>query len=222
MMNMSEDYYGQPFGPAIRFGLCDRCNDEPPTWMVSRVDENNQTIVSFLCELCYEVSASGLSAVTTEIENENESEERPTWMEDFIKEQPDSLQTIGTEIDATYADAPEEFTVEAERYTNEGRKGIRVAKWATAFIQEALFGPNPKGWLEKQNAYTIENIDQTVHTLTSFTKNQTGAVKLSALKCLEPILQTGTAEQQKIVQATIQELTTDADDTVAALAKSLQ
>jgi hypothetical protein len=151
---------------------------------------------------------------------------RPAWVEEIIKEQKEagSIETIGTishttSQDTEFSAAPESFTAEEELVFEEDEiSGRQVAGWAPKFIQEALFGPNPEGWLADQRAFEPDNIELTIKTLASFVNHDMPSVKLSAIQCLNSASKRDNSLRDQVVKV-MKAYTEDSNESVSDFAE---
>ena len=162
---------------------CDVCKkNQDIQWMKSR-NVNGATEIQFLCGECYNQSA-GLSTQGSSEKLEGTEpiilSKRPSWMTEFMKEseEVESLGTIGTDTirgETSYPEAREQLVIEEKNEileVGEPESKRQVAQWNATFIQEALFGEDPTGWLKKQGAYEPEKLNETISTLLILLENQ--------------------------------------------------
>lgn len=235
---MSDDlFYGRPISNglgALSFDLCEICQRKTPIWLESKF-ENDMPIVRFTCEECHEKESEqkkfNEDAFYTRPSSENEElpeTTRPAWMNEFIdgQKQSGAIDTIGdiTEIEpeiAEFSEPEEQYQAESDQeYVSDidEEEVIPQAHWSAGFIQEALFGPNPEEWLEKQGGYNSEALQLTISTLTAFSNNQVSGVKLSAILCLAGLVRRDSSSKNDVIGA-IERFTNDEDESVGQFAK---
>jgi hypothetical protein len=172
-----------------------------------------------------------------EIPAENEDitpVERPAWMQDFIDEAEKSgaIETIGGTEEAESnieilgefdSESSSEDTLPTQANETELSNAVssegeevqpQIAHWSGAFVKEALFGQDPVSWLEQQSAFGEENIDVTIFTLTKLSENQVTNVKITAIHCLNNIINKFSNKKDEIISA-LKNFTDDIDEMVS-------
>lgn len=229
----SNDFYGRPLNPGtenLEFDVCEVCSRRSPQWLEIEY-QDNVPIVRFACNECHQEylnrdQNTRLNIARQITDNEEITETvRPGWVDEFIKDQSDTgvISTIDEptslgESSVTYAEAPESFQ-EAEIANDEPVEDqVQIAGWAAKFMQEALFGPNPEGWLESTGAYEDDNMKLTILTLGSFANHDVPSVKLSAVQCLAGAYRRQPSGKDDIL-GELAKYNADADETVSAFAQ---
>jgi len=225
---MSEEFW-RPLASDVEFRFCEICGSEEVNFLQSKED-NGVTLIRFLCRNCHTNRRVVVDAVR-QIGDEEvvDGGIREAWLDEFIEEQKasGSLQSIGevavhTE-ELSYAQAPEEEEVPeyfADEVDEEDYTTMAVAPWSAGFVQEALFGIDPETWLNEQGAYKTENLDVTIQTLIGLSHNQTGAVKLTSIKCMSSAAQNANAKQKEKLKNALKMHAEDQDELTAQVANS--
>jgi hypothetical protein len=231
----ADEFYGRPISrgfTSLEINLCEVCQRKSPNWLEAKFDAEIP-VVRFTCDNCHEEaisSAGGLSEdfFARELGDQEELPEpaRPAWVEEIIKEQKEagSIETIGSvsanqSQDTRFSAAPESFTTEETPvYEEDDLAHRQVAGWAPKFIQEALFGPNPEGWLTDQGALEPDNIELTIKTLASFADHDMPSVKLSAIQCLNSASKKDASFREQVINA-MKAYTEDSDEMVSDFAQ---
>ena len=228
MMYMSEEFW-RPLDSDVEFRFCEICGSEEVNFLQSK-EENGVTLIRFLCRDCH----NNRNVVVDSVRQIGDDEVidggiREAWLDEFIEEQKasGSLQSIGevaihTE-ELSYAQAPEEEEVPeyfADEIEEEDYTTMAVAPWSAGFVQEALFGSDPEAWLNEQGAFQPENLDVTIQTLIGLSHNQTGAVKLTSIKCMGTAAQNANVEQIEKMKKVLKMHAEDQDELIAQVANS--
>ncbi len=231
---MSDDlFYGRPLikgKDSISFDVCEICQQKTANWLESKF-ENDAILVRFTCEECHNKGAEKrpdeafFARPVSEDETVPETT-RPAWMEEFIQDQSQSgsIATIGdAELEPDIPDPAErgdEYQAEEpEMVDEETTESISPqAEWSAAFVQEALFGPNPEEWLENQGAFKTDVLKLTLETLASFKTSQVSGVKLSAILCLAGLVRRDNSYKTQVIKE-LESFASDADESVSDFSK---
>ncbi len=224
---MSDEFW-RPLDTSMEFRFCEICGAEEEVNFLQSKEQDGIVLIRFVCRDCHTNRRVVVDAVRQIGDTEEiDSGVREAWLDEFIKEQKESgsIQSIGevavhTE-DLSYTEAPEQEEV-PEYFADEVEEDITLmatAPWSAGFVQEALFGSDPEGWLKNQNAFNSDNLDVTIQTLIALSHNQTGAVKLSSIKCLGAAASTADSVQKEKIRNTLEELSNDQDEITAQLAQ---
>ncbi len=217
-MSMSDEFYGRVLAEEMEFQFCDICGADEVNWIQIKEDEEGQKIVRFICRSCHDAPTTYRPDTVRTISDPNEFEEtiKDSWVDQFIKEQQESgaIHTIDTS--EPIPEEEEEEIIELEE--EEEQRPLRVANWATAFIQEALFGKDPVKWLEERGAFTPAQAEITCETLVNIGVSQIGPVKESVVRCLGTLLGVNPQVDEKI-RHVLQGYANSEDSSISNLAK---
>jgi len=214
-----EEFFGRPLSGStenIEFDLCEVCQRRSPTWLEINI-EDQIPVIRFSCDDCHQnyINRQPVkSEMTRQISDDEEKEDnvRPGWVDDFIKESSATIEAVDAaektnsedegqvESQMEFSEAPSSFQEPSYQSEVQQPKSRRLANWAPKFIEQALFGSDPEGWLVSEGGYNDENIGLTIETLGSFANHDITSVKLTAIQCLQGAFNRNASRKTEITE----------------------
>lgn len=186
----SDDFFGRTLRSgksSFRFELCEICLQKSSNWIEIKGSKGDGYVIRITCDACHEdfdKEEINAELYSRQMEDGVEITEhsRPGWVDDFIKNS-DNLQSIDL-------DTQEEMGSKKEK-----------KNWVKEFIDETLFGSDPVNWMEMNNLFKLEEVDENIDLLAALSLNELSSVKLSSLACLNAIFIRHRNLKEKIVKS---------------------
>lgn len=186
----SDDFFGRTIRSgksSFRFELCEICLQKSSNWIEIMGTKSDGFVIRITCDACHEdfdkedINQELYSRqMVDDVEITDHS--RPGWVDDFINKS-DNLQSI-------------DINPQEDIETKEGK-----INWVKEFIDETLFGSDPVNWMDVNNLFKLEVVEENIDLLAALSLNELSSVKLSSLNCLNAIFIRHRNLKDKIVKS---------------------